>query len=158
MMNSMRIPLLVALLLVIAACGASDDGSADATTSAPPTTTVQSTSTIDPTSTTKVPAVTLPPGDDDAGAPPVYTPGDDAVAFAVADLAFRLGVAEEEVTLVEQTEVVWRDGSIGCPVPGMSYTQALVDGSRIILEVGGEEYSYHQGGGRAPFLCENPAE
>jgi hypothetical protein len=40
----------------------------------------------------------------------------------------------------------------------MRYTQALVNGSRIVLETDGRQYFYHQGAGRAPFWCENPAE
>jgi hypothetical protein len=37
----------------------------------------------------------------------------------------------------------------------MAYTQALVDGAQILLEVAGVEYDYHAAAGRAPFLCEN---
>lgn len=75
---------------------------------------------------------------------------------AKADLAKRLGVDVGEVTLISSEEVTWRDGSLGCPQPGMGYTQALVDGSRIILESGGKRYEYHSGGRRGPFLCTNP--
>ena len=53
-------------------------------------------------------------------------------------------------------EVTWRDGSIGCPEPGMNYTQALVPGIRVVLELDGRRYEYHAGGGRSIFLCENP--
>ena len=53
-------------------------------------------------------------------------------------------------------EVTWRDGSIGCPEPGMNYTQALVPGIRVVLELDGVRYEYHAGGARSIFLCENP--
>lgn len=159
--------LLTVLSLVLAACGAADDvdGAADTTESAETTTPPGPTSTtrfevdLIP-STTKVPPVTTPPSSADPGdeEPPAFSPGDDPVAFAVADLARMLGIAEDEITLVLQEEVTWRDGSLGCPLPGFSYTQALVDGSRIVLEAGGEEYSYHQAAGRAPFYCQNPAQ
>ena len=59
-------------------------------------------------------------------------------------------------TVVSSDEVTWRDGSLGCPEPGMFYTQALIPGTRTILEVAGKQYHYHSGGNRAPFLCENP--
>ncbi len=88
----------------------------------------------------------------------MFEPGDDPVAFAIADLAHRLGIPEEHVALIERQEVVWRDGSLGCPQPGMAYTQVLVDGSKIVLQAEGASYDYHQGGGRAPFLCANPTE
>jgi hypothetical protein len=31
---------------------------------------------------------------------------------------------------------VWNDGSLGCPEPGMMYTQALVNGYWLIIEAG----------------------
>ena len=77
---------------------------------------------------------------------------------AVADLARRLDVAEDDVVVESVEEVTWRDGSIGCAEPGMMYTQALVDGSRITLRVDGETYEYHSGGRRGVFLCENPTQ
>lgn len=55
-------------------------------------------------------------------------------------------------------EVTWRDGSRGCAQPGMSYTQALVDGSRITLRASGRTYEYHSGGRQPPSRCEKPTE
>lgn len=77
---------------------------------------------------------------------------------AVADLAERRGVSADEVQVVAVEEVTWRDGSLGCAEKGMAYTQALVPGSRITLEVAGERVEYHAGGGRGPFLCEEPTQ
>lgn len=82
------------------------------------------------------------------------TPG--PIEQAKADLVGRLGVDPGQVTVVSREEVTWRDGSLGCPQPGMRYTQALVNGSRIILEVDGKRYHYHSGGRRGPFLCTDP--
>jgi len=81
---------------------------------------------------------------------------DPAAQPAVTDLAARLGVDESEIAVVSVEEVTWSDGSIGCPEPGMMYTQALVNGSLVILEVDGTRYEYHSGGGRDLFYCENP--
>jgi hypothetical protein len=75
---------------------------------------------------------------------------------AVRDLSRRLDVGPEQITVVSAEEVTWRDGSIGCPQPGMMYTQSLTDGSRVVLEAGGRRYEYHAGGRRPAFLCENP--
>jgi hypothetical protein len=80
----------------------------------------------------------------------------DPVEQAKAALAAHLGVDQSQVTVVSSDEVTWRDGSLGCPEPGMFYTQALIPGIRTILEVAGKQYHYHSGGHRAPFLCENP--
>ncbi len=164
-MHMKQTSVLLALLLVLGACGAADDVASDEAVdqSTVPAATAEETTTSTTRldvelvpATTKVP-LTVPPA---GGSPeaPVFEPGDDPVAFAIADLAVRLGVAEVEIELVDQQEVMWRDGSIGCPQPGFSYTQALVDGSRIVLSYDGVTYSYHQGRGRAPFWCENPAE
>lgn len=84
-----------------------------------------------------------------------HSPSDPS-AVAAADLAARLGVGIDEVSVVSMEEVTWRDGSIGCPQPGRMYTQALVPGSLIVLRAKGQTYEYHAGGGRAPFLCQDP--
>lgn len=80
------------------------------------------------------------------------------VAGAVADLATMLDVEQSAIELVSQEEVTWRDGSLGCAKPGMMYTQALVDGSRIVLRADGTDYEYHSGGGRPAFHCPAPTE
>jgi hypothetical protein len=79
-----------------------------------------------------------------------------AAADAVRDLARRLGVEASQIRVVTHEEVTWRDGSMGCPRPGMLYPQVLTDGTRVVLEVDGERYEYHAGGRRTAFLCENP--
>lgn len=89
----------------------------------------------------------------DGSASPEPGSTDPNVAFAIADLAERIAVAESEIVVVSREGVTWRDGSLGCPQPGMSYTQALVDGYKITLEAGGTTYAYHGRAGRDPFLC-----
>jgi hypothetical protein len=78
------------------------------------------------------------------------------VTEAILDLSGRLGVQDSDVRLIVERNVTWRDGSLGCPEEDMMYTQALVEGSLILLRVDDVEYEYHSGGGRAPFYCENP--
>ena len=75
---------------------------------------------------------------------------------AVTDLAERLGVDESAITVVSVAEVTWPDGSLGCPQPGMMYTQALVNGSLIVLDVDGTTYEYHAGADGRPFYCQDP--
>lgn len=77
---------------------------------------------------------------------------------AVADLAKRRAVDAADIRVVEARAVVWPDGSLGCPRPGMEYTQVLQEGLLIRLELGGRTYAYHGGGGRMPELCEAPRD
>lgn len=77
----------------------------------------------------------------------------EQLAFAIADLAGRLSVAESDIGTAAVRQVTWRSGALGCPAPGMSYTEALVPGLLIILQVGEEGYGYHAGQGGQPFYC-----
>lgn len=79
-----------------------------------------------------------------------------AVEAAVADLAASEGVDQAEVEVVSADEVTWSDGALGCPEPGMVYTQALVPGYRIVLAVGDDEVAYHGAEGDAPARCDDP--
>lgn len=69
----------------------------------------------------------------------------------VADLADR-GAASP--ALVSATAVTWPNGALGCPQPGQSYTQALVDGMQVIVTADGTTYDYRFGTGDTPQLCE----
>jgi hypothetical protein len=73
------------------------------------------------------------------------------VEAARADAAQRVPGAAIEVASAES--VTWRDGSLGCPQPGMLYTQALVPGWRIRLRAGGEWLDYHAATSGALVLC-----
>ncbi len=148
----------VALLIVLGACGAPDEsfeevGAVDDSDVTTPEETTSTRLDVELVPAPTKPPPTTAPGTGDG---PVFQPGDDPVAFAIADLAHRMSVPENDIEVVEQQEVMWRDGSLGCPQPGFLYTQALVDGSRIVLAIGDVTYDYHQGAGRAPFLCEEP--
>ncbi len=70
------------------------------------------------------------------------------------DLAQRLKVSLDAIEIEEAKTVVWPDGSLGCPKPGLVYPQVLVDGALVRLRHGGRTYDYHSGGSRPPFLCE----
>jgi hypothetical protein len=89
---------------------------------------------------------------------PSASPAPRDVVRAVDDLAAGLGVDADEVEVVSVEEVTWRDGSRGCAQPGMAYTQALIDGSRITLRAGGRTYEYHSGGSQPPARCDKPTQ
>lgn len=78
------------------------------------------------------------------------------VQTAVADFAQRMDVPVDEVEVVGFAEVTWSDGSIGCPKPGMMYTQALVPGQQLVLRAGGTLASYHSGRGKPFSYCAHP--
>jgi hypothetical protein len=63
------------------------------------------------------------------------------VQAMMADAQQRSGAAHVQVVKTEA--VTWRDGSLGCPEPGRMYTQALVKGWRIRIDVGSAQFVYH---------------
>jgi hypothetical protein len=83
-------------------------------------------------------------------------PEDGPLAAAISDLARETGVDPDDIGVVAHDPVTWRDGSLGCPEPGKMYTQALVDGYRIVLRVDGKDVTYHGATGRPPFRCDHP--
>ena len=120
--------------LTLAACGSGLDEPVVGETTTP----------VTATPTTENETTTMPPSEQDQI--PIVAP-------AKADLAMRLGVDPDELDVVSAEEVTWPDGSLGCPEPGMSYTQAVVDGSKVVLGHDDRVYVYHAGDDGQPFLC-----
>jgi hypothetical protein len=77
----------------------------------------------------------------------------EQMSIARKDLAERLGIELDSITLTAARQVTWRSGALGCPKPGMSYTQALVPGVLILLNVGDDAYGYHAKTDGKPFYC-----
>jgi hypothetical protein len=71
-----------------------------------------------------------------------------------SDLATRTGVAVDAILFVSAEFVIWNDGSLGCPEPGVSYIQILIEGYRVILSADGTNYDYRTGRGDEFILCE----
>src|SRR5699024_5186752 len=103
----------VVVTVLLSACGGQDPGDTPAPTPDTPT--------QEPTS------IELPPSPGPSS--PAPSPTGQEVDAAIADLAEHLDVAPAQIHVVSYQEVTWPDGSIGCPQPGMSYTQALVPGT-----------------------------
>lgn len=76
------------------------------------------------------------------------------VKQAKADLAIRLGIDVNKIEIVSVDQVTWPDGGLGCPQPGMYYTQVMVEGYQIILRYQGRQYDYRTDASHV-FLCEN---
>lgn len=82
-----------------------------------------------------------------------------AVQAAIADFAARHDVELDSVTIVTYADVTWPDGSLGCPKPGMQYTQALVPGQQLVLAMADStesEDSYHAGKSGTFRYCASP--
>ena len=159
-MKLVRSVLSLAVLLVLGACTAtSPDGSASdpepsltpgPSASSPfPTLTPLPTATAKPTPTLAPGVPTLPPGGmlSDGEAPA------SVLADITADVVERAGVEESAITVVRSQAVTWSDGSLGCPQPGMNYTQALVDGYWVVLEAEGVAYDYRATARGSFTLC-----
>jgi cytochrome c5 len=87
--------------------------------------------------TTGCTAMARAPAADPAGAPTAM------VAAIRADAERRAGVAEGQSRIEEVRAVIWRDGALGCPSPGMMYTQALVPGWKLRVAAGAQTLHYH---------------
>ena len=75
------------------------------------------------------------------------------IAKCKADLASRLGISQDAITVVRAQTVTWSDSSLGCPEGEMMYTQVLTLGYQIILMANGEEYDYRTNDGGHIKIC-----
>lgn len=149
----------VAAFVSLSACADSSITSSTADVTDGPTASSSAT-TAEPTSPATSPSVTTTAPE---GSTPVSSEQIDPglkpyIDMAVADLAQRLSIDAAAITVTSATLEQWSDSSLGCPEPGREYAQAMTDGSLIVLDVNGKTYSYHAGGSRTPFLCEQPAK
>jgi hypothetical protein len=174
-MKAIKIVWIVLLLLLIG-CTAVNTPEALEETAVPPQTTIpeelpmnDETSETDPTPTNDDKQVSEPVTVDlgsitpeTIGGTPIVQPAPgnpglkEPVVQAMTDLSQRFGFSMDDIKLVSLLEVTWPDGSLGCPQPGMAYTQALVPGQQMILRVAGEEYYYHSGRGGQFDYCSDP--
>lgn len=74
-------------------------------------------------------------------------------AAILEDAAGLAGVDASALTVIEAAAVTWSDGSLGCPEPGMMYTQALVPGYRIRVDAAGAPMTYHTRATSVFVLC-----
>ena len=70
----------------------------------------------------------------------------DVIGKCKADLAGRLKLPVEEITLIAAPATVWPDAALGMPEPGKMYAQVLTPGWTIILGVKNSRYLYTAGG------------
>src|SRR5262249_11744324 len=62
-------------------------------------------------------------------------------------------VPREQLIIVRAEAVVWNDGSLGCPEPGMQYTQALTNGYWVVIRAAEQTYDFRVDRGGTFRLC-----
>jgi len=141
-----------ACLLTLAACAGAGQPTATvpAATAEPPTGyPVQSPTPAQPP--TAYAAQSSAPAAPPTGYPPTGYPATvpaggavDAVSRqAVAMLAAKLAVDASQIQVTLAASIDWPDSSLGCPQPGMAYSQVVTPGYRIVLTYKQTEYEYH---------------
>lgn len=121
------------LLVIIVACGQAAEVADTSSTTPGVTTTTKEV----PTSRSMPPSL---PG----------TLGQDIIA----DAADRTGVPIDQIEVVSVEERTFNDSSLGCPEPGMMYTQVLTPGLIVLVDAAGEEMDYRVASGSNVFrLC-----
>lgn len=96
-----------------------------------------------------------------AARPPLTTGATVDPAALVAEVradALRLAGPGGRVAEVQPPKaVVWNDGALGCPQPGLAYTQAQVPGWLIVVHLGdGRRLAYHASRSGAWLRCTRP--
>ena len=122
------------------------------TASLPPTATAQSEGTIERT------AQPTPELLDEPVVPATGVPDIGEVPLAlldaiIADLAKRLEISINEISVVQARAVEWNDGSLGCPQPGMMYIQVITPGFRVVLLAEDQIFDYHTDTKAQFILC-----
>lgn len=103
---------------------------------------------------TPLPSATAPAAREEN---PVYPASlQPLVDLILADLEARTGSPRSALRLAAFEGVTWNDGSLGCPQPGVMYTQALVPGYRFVFALGDRQYNYHTNRSTTFVYCEKP--
>ena len=137
------------LIATIAACSSSGSAASPAG-SAPPAEAPSARPTFE---LSPPPFQTVPPS-----ASPVVGEVPAAILdAATADLAALTGLDPATFTTVRAEQVLWNDGSLGCPVPGRLYVQVQTPGYWIQLEAGGKTYDYRSTTSGPVRRCDQPS-
>jgi hypothetical protein len=75
------------------------------------------------------------------------------VQIAIADLAQKLQISADQISLSSMESVTWPDASLGCPKRGVAYIQALTPGFKLILGANGKSYPYHTDENETVVFC-----
>ncbi|MDX2076081.1 MAG: hypothetical protein SFZ02_06595 [bacterium] len=67
----------------------------------------------------------------------------ELVALAQRRLATEFDILERRVRPIEIIPYSWVDSSLGCPDPRQTYTPQVIDGYRMVMQVGEALYAFH---------------
>jgi hypothetical protein len=70
------------------------------------------------------------------------------------DAAAHLGVSVADVRVERVEARQWPDSSLGCPRPGVMYSQIVTPGFLIIISGGGKTLEYHTDARARVVLCQ----
>jgi len=145
-MRTCQMALIFLLWLALRSCGIPQAGTAPAPERPPSGTAIvpSENSSGDPLQLERTPTPTEMPA-----APPV----EKFVALSKKDLASRLGIEADRITLVKTAEKLWLNAALGCPRPGVFYQAGRVPGFQIWLEAEGTEYIYNTDFNGTVVLC-----
>ena len=88
----------------------------------------------------------------------VVNPGAVNATFLDELLADAVELSGDSRATVRLAEVVvWNDGALGCPEEGVMYTQAEVEGFRVVIETEHQDLYYHSAGIEHYVVCDNLA-
>lgn len=148
---------LIALLVLplVVACSSAAGSPATGTAAPAPTGEPSPTSARPSFELSPPPFATVPP----TSAPVTGEVPAPVLDQAKSDLAGRTGLDPATFTVLRAEQVIWADGSLGCPVPGQAYIQVVLPGYWIVLQADGTSYDYRAasaGGTRSLRLCDQP--
>ena len=130
-----------AVFLLVAGCSASGGGGATAGAANVAPQSVGPTATVVGVVPSDVPSRSATASGTTGSSGPIGLPA-STIAPVVVDAAGRAGVTPDQVKVVSAESMTFPDGSLGCPEPGMAYTQMVVDGFKIVVEANGTTYDY----------------
>lgn len=100
------------------------------------------------------PSQTVQPPPPGAGQGSAADVPQDLMRRILEDAAQRTGASVDRLQVTSVQEKTWGDGSLGCPKPGESYIQVLVDGFQIFVQAGERTLDYRTSDRGAFKLCE----
>jgi hypothetical protein len=128
--------LTLAATLCLAACGPNAGGPSPVPPSATP---------LPPSAS---PVTDILPG---SNANPDAQPAIDA---ALLDAATQLSIGKDQLRVDQVDAHKWPDSSLGCPRPGMMYSQIVTPGFLIVItSASGKRLEYHTDAGAHVVLC-----
>ncbi len=146
---NLKFIVVIAAIATVAAVACSSGSKNEATVGLNPTSTPRPTVTAGPTATptpadTPTPQPTATPSPTPLPPTPTPTPvAPDSAFTAVFDLAERLSVGPNTISIDSYDQDSWTSSDYGCPAPGNFYAQVLVHGWNVSLSSGGQTYEYH---------------